>query len=152
MEVLLVLHNFMRWFVLLFGILTVVRSIGGLISKRDFHPSDGKSNLFFMIGMDVQFLIGLGLYFMGGWYQKLEHLGQNMQDSYNRFFTMEHGFTMIIAWILVHIGRSVVKKAGTPQSKFKKGLIFFGIALVLILVATPWPFREVVSRPWFRWL
>ncbi|MDE3213112.1 MAG: hypothetical protein KGM98_07750 [Bacteroidota bacterium] len=151
MVALLVIHNFMRWFVLLFGILTVVRSIGGLSAKRDFKPSDSQANLFFMIGMDIQLLIGLGLYYAGDWYQKLEHLGQNMQDPYNRFFTMEHGFTMLIAWVLVHIGRASVKKAGTSQSKFRKSLIFFGIALLLILVATPWPFREIVSRPWFRW-
>lgn len=151
MEALLILHNFMRWFVLLFGVLTVVRSIGGLSSKKDFKPADGRSNLFFMIGMDVQLLIGLGLYYAGDWYQKLEHLGQYMQDPYNRFFTMEHGFTMLIAWVLVHVGRATVKKSGTSAAKFKKSLIFFGIALLLILIAMPWPFREVIGRPWLRW-
>jgi len=29
-------------------------------------------------------------------------------------------------------------------------LIFFGLAIVLILAAMPWPFREAVARPWFR--
>jgi len=58
---------------------------------------------------------------------------------------------MIIAWILVHVGRVLVKKAFTSKAKYKKSLIFFGIALLLILIATPWPFRDAVARPWFRW-
>jgi hypothetical protein len=57
---------------------------------------------------------------------------------------------MIIAWILVHAGRAAVKKAFNSGGKFKKTLIFFGIALLLILIAIPWPFREIISRPWFR--
>jgi hypothetical protein len=58
---------------------------------------------------------------------------------------------MIIAWILVHVGRVMVKKSSLSSSKFTKSLLFFGIALLLILIATPWPFREAVARPWFRW-
>ena len=73
-----------------------------------------------------------------------------MKEPMLRFFTMEHGLMMIIAWVLVHAGRISVKKAVTPEAKFKKTLIYFGIALLLILLAIPWPFRETVARPWFR--
>jgi hypothetical protein len=58
---------------------------------------------------------------------------------------------MLIAWVLVHAGRISVKKAATPKAKFKKQLIYFGIALILILAAIPWPFREALVRPWVRW-
>ncbi len=104
-----------------------------------------------MLGMDVQLLIGLILYFTQGWFESLKHIGESMKDPMLRFFTIEHSVMMIIAWILVHAGRVSVKKAKTSPSKFKKSLLFFGIALLLILIAIPWPFREVVSRPWFRW-
>ena len=59
-----------------------------------------------------------------------------------RFFVMEHGFMMILAWILVHVGRVAVKKAGTDAAKHKRMLIYFGLALLLILVSIPWPFRQ----------
>ena len=58
---------------------------------------------------------------------------------------------MLIAWILVHIGRSSVKKATTDAAKHKRMLAFFGIALLLILASIPWPFRDVIAKPWFRW-
>ena len=104
-----------------------------------------------MLSMDIQLLIGLILYFTNGWFERLKHMGESMKDPMVRFFTMEHGVMMIIAWILVHAGRISVKKATTSQAKFKKTLLFFGIALLIILIAMPWPFREAVARPWFRW-
>jgi cell division protein FtsW (lipid II flippase) len=151
MQTLLVLHNLVRWLILLFGFWTLISAISGLSAKRPYTSGDGKANFFFMLSMDIQLLIGLILYFSGVWFERLKHLGENMKDPMLRFFTMEHGLLMIIAWILVHAGRISVKKAATPQSKFKKTLIYFGIALLLILIAIPWPFREAVARPWVRW-
>jgi hypothetical protein len=104
-----------------------------------------------MISMDIQLLLGLALYFMNGWYTGLGNMGESMKEPMVRFFTVEHTFMMIVAWILVHVGRVAVKKAFNSSGKFKKTLIFFGIALLLILIAIPWPFREAISRPWFRW-
>jgi hypothetical protein len=151
MQALLVIHNLLRWLIIIFGIWTVLSAVSGLAGKREFTSSDGRSNFFFMLGMDIQFLVGLGLYFTGEWFEQLKHLGDAMKDAKLRFFTMEHELMMIIALILVHAGRVMVKKAPLSSAKFKKGLLFFGIALLLILFTTPWPFREVVARPWFRW-
>lgn len=151
MQTMLVLHNLLRWLVLIFGVWTVVSAIGGLAGKKEYKKADDKSNFFFMLSMDIQLLIGLILYFSNGWFDRLKNLGDNMKDSMLRFFTMEHALLMLIAWVLVHAGRISVKKAATPHSKFKKSLIYFGIGLLLILIAIPWPFREELGRLWFRW-
>ena len=151
MQTLLILHNLIRWLILIFAFWTVISALTGLSAKRDYSVSDGWSNFFFMLSMDIQLLIGLILYFSNGWFESLKHMGESMKDPMVRFFTMEHSVMMIIAWILVHAGRVSVKKAKTPQAKFKKTLLFFGIALLIILIAIPWPFREAVARPWFRW-
>ncbi|MEO6290113.1 MAG: hypothetical protein ABIO76_09345 [Ginsengibacter sp.] len=151
MQALLVIHNLLRWLILLFGVWAVFGALAGIAGKKEFTVRDNRSNFFFMLSMDVQLLIGLALYFVGAWFERLKHLGENMKDANLRFFTMEHEIFMILAWILVHVGRSSVKKAVTSRSKFRRSLIFFGISLVLILFATPWPFREAVTRPLFRW-
>jgi hypothetical protein len=151
MQALLVIHNLLRWLILLFGIWTVLAAISGVASKRAFTASDGRSNFLFMLTMDLQLLVGLGLYFSGAWFDRLKHLGDNMKDANLRFFTMEHELLMIVAWVLVHMGRVAVKKSITSPFKFRRSLIFFGITLILILIAMPWPFREAVARPWFRW-
>ncbi|RYG40693.1 MAG: hypothetical protein EOO01_26770 [Chitinophagaceae bacterium] len=104
-----------------------------------------------MICCDIQLLIGIILVVANGWWDKLKGgMGEVMKDPYNRFFTVEHALMMIIAWIMVHVGRSAVKKATLDSAKHRKVLIFSGIALLLILISIPWPFRELVGRPWFR--
>ncbi len=151
MQIVLVIHNLLRWAVLLFGVWTLINALTGVFSKRNYTANDNRSNLFFMISCDIQLLIGLILYFSNSWFDRLKDLGSNMKDPYNRFFTMEHMSLMIVAWILVHVGRASVKRADTDAAKHKRMLIFFGIALLLILVSIPWPFREVIGKPYFRW-
>lgn len=149
MQVILSLHSLVRWAILIFAIWTLVSAISGLTSKRPYTSGDNKSNLLFMIFMDVQLVLGLLLYFIGPWFDVLKNIGSHMKDSYMRFFGMEHFILMLIAWFLVHAGRTAVKKATVDRVKFKKQLIYFGIAVLLILAAIPWPFRTAVARPWF---
>ncbi len=151
MQVVLVLHNFIRWAVLLFGIWTLINSLTGVLHKRNFTANDNRSNLFFMISCDIQLIAGLILYFGYAWFDRLKDMGNTMKDANYRFFAVEHFTMMLLAWILVHVGRSSVKKAGTDAQKHKKMLIFFGLAILLIMAAIPWPFREAISRPLVRW-
>ncbi len=151
MQTVLVLHNLLRWLVLLFGLWTLINAITGLSAKRAYTTSDNRSNLLFMIFCDIQLLLGLILYFNNQWFGKLtDNMKAAMQDAATRFFSLEHGLMMIIAWVLVHIGRSAVKRATTDRSKHKKMLIFFGLALFLILASIPWSFRQEIARPLFR--
>lgn len=151
METVLVIHNLLRWGVLIFGIWTVVNALTGVLSKRAFNANDNRSNLFFMICCDIQLLIGLILFFSNSWFDKLKSgMGPVMKNSYDRFFTVEHSVMMIIAWILVHVGRTSVKRASGDAAKHRKMLIFFGLALLLILASIPWPFRPEIGRPYIR--
>ena len=73
-----------------------------------------------------------------------------MSDGILRFFALEHALMMIIAWVLVHMGRTMVKRADTDTRKHKRSIIFFGIALLIILAMIPWPFRSQFSHKlWF---
>ncbi len=151
MQILLVIHNLIRWLIILFGLWAVINAASGLAAKREFMQRDRRSNFLFVLWMDLQFLAGLALYFVGDWVERLKHLSDNMKDTNTRFFTIEHEVMMIIALILVHIGSVKVKRTNISSLKFKRSFIFFIIALLLILIATPWPFRDAVARPWFRW-
>ena len=107
-----------------------------------------------MISCDIQLLVGLVLYFNGVWFESLkDHTKEVMknENGFSRFFSMEHALMMIIAWLLVHMGRSMVKRTSIDAQKHKRGLIYFGIAIIIILAMVPWPFRDIaVARPWFR--
>ena len=147
----LVIHNILRWAVLLFGVWAVIAALAAVISKREYRSSDNKSSLFFMLSCDIQLLLGLILYFTGMWFEKVKsNMGAVMKDTAERFFAVEHALMMIIAWLLVHVGRSMVKRANTDAQKHKRTLIFFGIALILILAMIPWPFRQPgIARQFF---
>lgn len=151
MQIILVLHNLVRWAILAFGIWTVVNALTGLFGKRPFSNADNKSSLFFMIFCDIQLLLGLVLFFNNSWFDKLKSgMGEIMKNTVDRFFVVEHSFMMILAWILVHVGRTAVKKAA-EEKKHKKMLIFFGIALLIILISIPFPNKPETGRPLLRW-
>ena len=152
MQVILVLHNILRWAILVFGLWTVLNALTGVLGKRPFNANDNRSNLFFMISCDIQLLLGLILYFSNSWFDTLKSgMPQAMKVPLLRFFTIEHSLMMIIAWILVHVGRTSVKRAATDAAKHRKMLLYFGLALLLILAAIPWPFRTEIAKPLFRW-
>jgi hypothetical protein len=148
MHIVLIAHSLLRWAVVVFGIWTVANALTGITSKRSFTKNDNRSNLLFMISCDIQLLIGIVLYIQNGWFDRLKDLGNNMKDPITRFFTLEHLSLMLIAWLLVHIGRATVKSANTDAAKHKKMLMFFGMAFLLIMVSIPWPFRAALGKGW----
>jgi hypothetical protein len=146
MQFVLALHSLVRWAILLFGLWSLINAFMGVLGKRVYGGGDNKSNLFFLISCDIQLVIGLILYIGNGWASQLKY----MSNTYTRFYSMEHGAMMLIALALVHVGRANVKRAPTNAAKHKKALLFFGLAILLIIIAIPWPFRPVVGQPWFR--
>lgn len=153
MNYFLPIHNILRWAVLLFGLWAVLKALSGVFSKRNYNGSDNKVGLFFMISCDIQLLIGLILYFNNSWFESLKtHTREVMknENGFSRFFSMEHSLMMIIAWLLVHIGRSMVKRSDIDAQKHKRSLIYFGITMIIILLMIPWPFKQPgIARQWF---
>ena len=151
MNYILPVHNILRWAVLLFGVWTLFNALTGVIGKRNYTATDNKANLFFMISCDIQLLVGLILYFNGAWFELLKTSAKAvMQNAVPRFFAVEHALMMIIAWLLVHVGRSMVKRSDSDAQKHKRSLIYFGLAIVIILAMIPWPFRQPgIARQWF---
>jgi len=146
---LLHLHNLMRWLVLLFAILTLVRSMSGISGKREFAKADQRMPLFMMISADIQLLVGLSLYYLRGWFDVLKGGKLNMSDEYQRFWVIEHLAGMLIGIVLIHIAYSSTKSDISDGKRFKRIFWFTLVALVVIFVTIPWPFRELVGRPWF---
>jgi len=73
-----------------------------------------------------------------------------MKTTALRYWTVEHISMMIIAIVFITIGNIRSKKMDTDAGKYKQVLIWFGLALLVIIAAMPWPFRaEGVARGWF---
>jgi hypothetical protein len=141
-EIILLLHSYLRWVVLILAAIVILRAIKGVMSGSPFTDSDRKPSLFLMISADVQLLLGLILYFNNGWY--VFH-ADTMKIAETRYFSVEHITAMVIAWILVHVGYAKIKKGVGLVKTHKTALIFFGIAILLVLAMIPWG-----MRPMFR--
>lgn len=149
---LLHLHNLLRWVILILLLVAMYKAYTGMTSKRVYNDGDKKTGLFLMIAAHTTFVIGLYQWIVGPWGLKnisILGMGAVMKDSTARFFAVEHLAGMLIAIILITIGKGVAKKNIPDAAKHKKAFWMFTIALVLILVSVPWPFRVAVARPLF---
>ena len=145
------IHNIMRWAVLLFGVLALFTGLRGIGGKKDFTNGDKRTALYFMIACDIQLLLGLALYFLKGYYRNFSggDMGTVMKDPTMRFWTVEHMIGMIIAIIIVHIGYAGTKGNRPHATKFRRLFWCTLIALLVIAITIPWPFRQLgVARPW----
>ncbi len=129
-------HSGLRWVVLALLIAATFMALLKWRSNATYTDGSRKLNLFTMISMHVQLLLGLALFFMS---DKVDF--SQMKEAMYRFFSVEHSVMMLLAIALVTIGHSKSKKATEDTRKFRAIFIFYGLALLLVLVAIPWPFR-----------
>jgi hypothetical protein len=137
---LLHLHNILRWIILILLLVSLFQAFGKNAGLR-------KSSLWLMIAAHTTLVLGLYQWFTGGWgFKRIQELGfgEIMKDSVSRFWAVEHIAGMLIAIILITIGRGKSK-----VSNYKAASWLYLIALIVILVTVPWPFRQGIGRPWF---
>jgi hypothetical protein len=147
---LLHLHNLLRWIILILLLLSIVKAYSGWQGKKTLSGGDKKLWLFTMISAHITLLIGLYQVAFGRFGFVTTSLPEGtslMKDTFYRFFWIEHPVGMIAAIVCITLGRGMAKKTVSDEVKYKKAFYFFLVALILILVTIPWPFREIVGRP-----
>jgi hypothetical protein len=133
-------HNLLRWAVLLGGLYAITKSVLGIMHKRDFTKQENLSHALFVGFCHLQLLLGLILYFISPVVDQAlaNGMGAAMKDPASRFVAVEHISTMIIAIVLIQVGRTLSKKQTEAMAKHKKAVVFFSIGLILILSRIPW--------------
>jgi len=148
---LLHVHSAGRWVVLLLLLFAIFNSL--IAGRRPFIRTDNRMGLILTIVADIMLLVGIVLWFTGEWgYKQLQNhgMGEIMKNASLRFFVVEHLAGMLIAIILIHIGKAQARKQISDAAKHRRTLIFYLLALLIILASIPWPFREIgMNRGWF---
>jgi hypothetical protein len=136
----LAIHNLIRWVVLILGLYALVRSITGWRARRSWSDQDRKAGVFFGAAIDTQLLLGLVLYFFLSPITRaaLADFGAVMSDAGLRFFALEHAFYMLLAVVFAHLGSALAKRAPTDAAKHQRGMIWYGLAFLVILLGMPW--------------
>lgn len=147
---LLHLHNFLRWVILIFLLISIAKAYNGWQKKKAYSPADKKTLLITMISAHTTLLIGLYQVTFGR-YGFIAHPlpeGESlMKNKFYRFFLIEHPVGMLIAIVLITLAHGLYKKSLPAEVKYKKAFYYLLVALILILASVPWPFREIVGRP-----
>lgn len=140
---LLHLHNILRWVILLLLLIAFFQSLAKSQAIRG-------TSLWLMISAHLTLLLGIYQWFTSDKaglviLKNMENdFGAVMKSDFARFWVIEHPLGMLIAIILITVGR---RKAKALNYKATSWLYVF--ALIIILVTIPWPFRETIGRPWF---
>lgn len=144
-------HSWLRWVVLILGWAVVVRAALGVAQKKPWTPLDKKIGTFFVASFDSQMVIGAILLFLVSPLTQAARadMAATMSNPILRFFTVEHGVMMLVAMILVHVGRVLAKKTDVSLHKHRRTLIFLAIAMLIVMAAIPWPGMPQ-GRPLFR--
>ena len=147
----LTVHSYLRWLVILAGLMAFVRAASRASGRKPWTPADDRAGFWFVTALDTQFLLGILLY---AFLSPFTHLafgafGAAMKDPSLRFWAVEHPVGMLIGLALAHIGRVRTRKTDS-LSRHRVAAIFFGLALAVILASIPWP-GTPNGRPLLRW-
>ena len=138
-------HSGLRWIALILLVAAIVNAVISK-SKGRYEKKDKMLNLFAMITLHTQLLIGLGMYFMS---PKVQFSEGWMANGTLRFFGLEHFIGMLLAIVVITIGRKKAEKAIESADKHKKIVTWYLIGLLLIIAFIPWPFRTALGGAWF---
>lgn len=145
-------HNLVRWIILLLLVLLIFRSIA---ASRPFTNGDRTMGTILTIFADIMLIVGFYQWYAGDWgLKRIQEMGMGeaMKNATVRFFAVEHLTLMLLGIIFIHIAGSYARKPMPDPRKHRKRLLFYTLALLVIVIAIPWPFRDPeIARPWIRY-
>jgi membrane protease YdiL (CAAX protease family) len=134
------LHSGWAYIALLVLIVAVINAAMGFFSDKEFKEKDLRIPLFTLIVFHLQLIIGLIGYYTSNYYDTMRTVGMGevMKQPELRLMLVEHPIMMILAIILITMGFSKHKKQQTDKGRYKTILLYYGIALLLVLSRIPW--------------
>ena len=118
-------HKGWRHLVMLIAVIVIVNAIIGVVRKSDvWTKRDKVLSLLYPIFIDIQVLMGILLYVVGGWWK----------SGMSAAIRFEHPTIMLIALALAHFGLRRVKSGESCGCKHKHALAWFLTSFLLILV------------------
>ena len=129
------LHSNIRYFIFAALVFVLFRAYLGWLNKRPFEKADNMGSLVLLSLTHLQLLLGLLLYavFSPITQAAFGDFGAAMKDGHLRYFAVEHIAAMLIAVVLIQLGRTFSKKAESDYRKHRILAIYNTIALIVIL-------------------
>lgn len=129
--ILLQTHSFLRFLVLIFLIIVIIKAYMSMSGKKPFGKADNLLGLTLFSLTHTQLLVGLILYTQSPW---VKFSGDSMKDAGLRYWTVEHASLMLIAIVLITMARITAKKMTDDDAKHRRILVFNTLAFIFILM------------------
>src|SRR4051812_10279989 len=96
-SLLLFLHSWLRWVVVVALVFGVARGVGALVKHAPWTPLDRMAQLVTVASVDLQVFLGLALWFVSPLTPTAEGMGFKtvMHESTLRYFSVEHPVGMV---------------------------------------------------------
>lgn len=145
------LHSLVRWMVLFSLAYSIFRAYRGYFKNLKFSGTDDTARHWTATIAHIQLMLGIALYSQSPIVKYFWKNFNEAKESFDiLFFGLIHMILMLISITLITIGSAVSKRKLSDKEKFRSMLVYYGIALILILVAIPWPFSPLANRPYIR--
>lgn len=130
------LHSILRWVILILLLVALYHAFARKAALK-------QSSLWLMIASHIMLVVGIYQLIAGrfGITKGIPEGIELMKDKFYRFYWIEHPLMMFIAIMLITVARGKAKKGS-----YKNAGWLLLVALLLILAAVPWPFRDVVGQ------
>lgn len=142
---LLIAHSWLRYPVLLLVLLVMLRCAAGLLRGSEWDGADEGLGRWLIRAWDLQFLLGLVLYFLSPITQfAFANFGEAMGDRQLRVVTLEHPLLMLLATAALHAGWVRARKSAAARGRLLRWLLFVAAAALLTAIAIPWEGRPLL--------
>ncbi len=148
---LLSLHSLFRWLLSAALVTTLFRAFIGYKKALPFGKDINALRHWTATMAHVQLIIGITLY---GQSPVTKYFWNNFNtakhNTDNLFFGLIHILLMLAAITILTIGSATAKRKAVDADKYKTILLWYSVALVVLLAAIPWPFSPLAQRPLLR--
>lgn len=117
-------HGLLFWFALAAALAAIFVALSGWNGTKSAGAKLLRFGIIFVITMDIEFIIGLFLYFGA--------------DPITRGAFGSHALVMFLAVLCAHVGGAISRKGRTNLIKYRGASIAYTISLLLLLSAAPW--------------
>lgn len=133
-------HAYINWLAFVLLTACALRSIIALYGGYDYAKFDQWASVVLLLTVYCLLLSGIILYVAFSPLTKLAliDIRAAMNDPELRFWAIEHLLVMIFSIGAVQTGFSIARKAEDSPVKFRFQAIFYGVALLLMIIAIPW--------------
>lgn len=144
-SVLMFAHSLMRWLVLFSVAAAGLIALRGWLMQRPIIVWERMLAIVALTLCHLQVVLGIVIYSI----RFKRYVPPSFSPRDITFWKYEHITMMLLAVILVTVGRVLSKRAETENAKWKFIAIFYLIAVVLMCFAIPWPGGAMgLNREW----